>query len=85
MFLKKKYVTKESLYSTKKVHIVDSLSIRTYFFDTAVSCGSEKSYTVVQLNPDEDIYYLLTPYPTLVPPFKKIHQKVTEPLLVTSI
>ena len=30
-------------------------------------CGIENSHNVVQLNPDEDKYYLLTPYPTLMP------------------
>ena len=33
--------------------------------------SSEKSHNVVQLNPDEDKYYLLTPYPTLMQPLKK--------------
>ena len=54
-----------------KVCFVDTLSRRTYFWDTAVPCGSENSHNVVQLNPDEDKYYLLTPYPTLLPPLKK--------------
>ena len=53
------------------VFSVDTLSRRTYFWDTAVPCGSENSHNVVQLNPDEDKYYLLTPYPTLIPPLKK--------------
>ena len=47
------------------------LSRRTYFWDTAVPCGSKIIHNVVQLNPDEDKYYLLTPYPTLMPPLKK--------------
>ena len=54
-----------------KVHFVDTLSRRTYFWDTAVPCGSENSHNVVQLNPDEDKYYLLTPYPTLMQSLKK--------------
>ena len=54
-----------------KVLFVDTLSRRTYFWDTAVPCGSENSHKVVQLNPDEDKYYLLTPYPTLMQPSKK--------------
>ena len=54
-----------------KVHFVDPLSRRTYFWDTAVPYGSENSHNVVQLNPDEDKYYLLTPYPTLMQPLKK--------------
>ena len=32
--------------------------------------GSENNHNVVQLNPDEDKYYLLTPYPTLMHPLK---------------
>ena len=53
------------------VHFVGTLSKRIYFWDTAVPCGSENSPNVVQLNPDEDKNYLLTPYPTLMPPLKK--------------
>ena len=44
---------------------------RTYFWDTAVPCGSENSHNVVQLNPDVEKYYLITPYPTLMQPLKK--------------
>ena len=47
------------------------LSRRTYFWDTVVPCGSKIIHNVVQLNADEDKYYLLTPYPTLMPPLKK--------------
>ena len=47
-----------------KVHFVDTLSRRTYFWDTAVPCGSENSHNVVQLN-------LLTPYPTLMQSLKE--------------
>ena len=61
-----------------KVCFVDTLSRRIYFWDTAVPCGSENSHNVVQLNPDEDKYYLLTPYPTLLPPLKKFYLKVLE-------
>ena len=46
-----------------KEYFVDMLSRRTYFCDTAVPCGSEKSHNVVQLNPNEVKYYLLTPCP----------------------
>ena len=59
------------IFYKNKVHFVDTLSRRTYFWDTAVPCGSEKSHNAVQLNPDEDKYYLLTPYPTLMPSLKK--------------
>ena len=44
-----------------KVHFLNTLSRRTYFWDTTVPYGSENSHNVVQLNPDEDTYYLLTP------------------------
>ena len=54
-----------------KVHFVDTLSQRTYFWDTVVPCGSESSHNIVQLNPDENKNYLLTPYPTLMQPLKK--------------
>ena len=70
--MKTNIVIKESLYSIKnKVHFVDTLSRRTYFWDTAVPCGSENSHNVVQLNPDENKYYLLTPYPKLMQSLKK--------------
>ena len=59
------------IFYKNKVHFVDTLSRRTYFWDTAVPCGSENSHNVVQLNPDEDKYYLLTPYPTLLQSLKK--------------
>ena len=59
------------IFYKNKVLFVDTLSRRTYFWDTAVPCGSENSHNVVQLNPDEDKYYLLTPYPTLMQPLKK--------------
>ena len=42
------------IFYKNKVHFVDTLSRRTYFWDTAVPCGSENSHNVVQLNPDED-------------------------------
>ena len=58
-------------YKKNRVHFVDTPSRRTYFWDTAVPCGSENSHNVVQLNSDEDKYYLLTPYPTLWQSLKK--------------
>ena len=71
-FLKITDVTKESQYSTKLKYILfHTLSRRTYFWDTAVPCGSENSHNVVQLNPDEDKHNLFTPYPTPLPPLKK--------------
>ena len=60
MFLKTNVVIKESLIFYK-VHFVDTLSRPTYFWNTAVPCESETSHNVVQLNPDEDKNYLLTP------------------------
>ena len=59
-------------------YFVDTLSRRTYFWDTAVPCGSEKSHNVVQLNPDEDKYYLLTPFPTFLPQLKSFNPKALE-------
>ena len=59
------------IFDKTKVHYVDTLSRRIYFWETAVPSGSENSHNVVQLNPDEDKYYLPTPYPTLMPPLKK--------------
>ena len=49
------------IFYKNKVNFVDALSLRTYFWDTAVQCGSKNSHNVVQLSPDEDNYYLLTP------------------------
>ena len=55
---------------------VDTHSRRAYFWDTAdVPCGFEKSHNVEQLNPNEDNYYIFTPYPTLMPPTKKFSPK----------
>ena len=59
------------IFYKNKVHFVDTLSRRTYFWDTAVPCGSENSHNVVQQNPDKDKNYLLTPYPTLMQPLEK--------------
>ena len=59
------------IFFKNKVHFVDTLSRRTYICDTAVPCGFENSHNVVQLNPHEDKYYLLTPYPTLMPPLNQ--------------
>ena len=71
-FLKINVVTREYPYSTRLKHIfVNTPSRRTYFWDTVVPCGSENSHKVVQLNPDEDKYYLLAPYPTLMQSLKK--------------
>ena len=71
VFEDKRYYKRIPIFYKNKVHFVDTLSRRTYFWDTAVPCGSENSHNVVQINPDEDKYYLLTPYPTLMQPLKK--------------
>ena len=70
-FEDKKCYKRIPIFHKNKVYFVDTLSRRTYFWDTAVPCRSENSHNVVQLNPDEDKYYLLKPYPTLMPPLKK--------------
>ena len=58
------------IFYKNQVHFVGTLARRTYFWDTAVSSGSENSHNVVKLNPDEDKNYLLTPYLTLMQPLK---------------
>ena len=68
-----------------KVHFVDTLSRRTIFGIPQSHVDQKKSHNVVQLNPDEDKYYLLTPYPTLMQSLKNFHPKASEPLLVIQI
>ena len=63
------------IFSKNKVHFVDTLSRGIDFWDAAVPCGSGNSHNVVQLNPEKDKYYLLTPYPTLMQPLKKFSPK----------
>ena len=60
-----------------KVQFDDKLSRRTCFWDTAVPYGSKNSHNGVQLNPDEDKYYLLAPYPTIIPPLKTFSPEST--------
>ena len=73
MFLKTNVVIKESPYSIKiKYNLSTHFQDEHIFWDTSVQCGSENSHKVVQLKPDEDKYYLLTPYPTLMQPLKKL-------------
>ena len=70
----------------KKVHFVDTHSRRTYFWDTAVPCGSENSHNVVKLNPDEEKYNLLTPYPALMQPLKTFsHESIRAECYLQSI
>ena len=38
--------------------------------------GSENSHNVLQLSPDEDKYYLLTPHSTLMPPLKNFSPEI---------
>ena len=71
-FEDKRYYKTIPIFYKNKVHFIDTLSRRNFFGDTAVSCGSENSHKVVQLDPDGDKYYLLTPYPTLMQPLKKV-------------
>ena len=71
-FLKMNVVTKKFPYSTKIKYILLIHFQDEHFFGvTAVPCGSENSHNVVQLNPDEEKYYSLIPYPTLMQPLKK--------------
>ena len=73
MFLKINVVTNESRYSIK-IKIILSIYFQDehFFWDTAVPCGSENSHNVVKLKHDEEKNYLLTPYPTLMQPLKKL-------------
>ena len=66
----------------KIVLFVDTMSRRKQFWDTAVPCRSENSHNVVHFNPNEDKYYLLTPYSTLISPLKNFHLRVCAQLLV---
>ena len=70
VFEYKRYYRRIPIFYKNKVHFVDTLLRRTSFWDTAVPCGSKNSHNFVQLNPDEDKYYLITPYPTLMRPLK---------------
>ena len=73
MFLKTKDAIKESQFSMKIKYILLIHSPADFiFFYTAIPCGSKKSHNRVQLNPDESKNYLLTPYPTLMQPLKKV-------------
>ena len=71
VFEDKRWYKRIPIFCKNKVHFVDTLFRKTNFRDTAVPCGSENRRNVVQLNPDEDKYYLLTPYPTPLPPLSK--------------
>ena len=78
MVLKIKDVIKEFPYSIKIKYnfLTHSNAELIFVWDTAVPSGSENSHNVVQLNPDEDKYYLLAPYPTLMQPLKKFSPEV---------
>ena len=54
VFVDKRCYKRIQIFYKRKVLFVDTLSRRTYFWDTAVPYGSENSHNVVQLNPDED-------------------------------
>ena len=62
----------------KNPNILQNKVEEEHFWDTAVPRGSKNSHNVVQLNPDEDKYYLVTPYPTLMLPLKSFHPKAFE-------
>ena len=49
------------IFYRNEVHFVHTLSQKTCFWDTVVPCGSKNSHNGVQLSPDEDKNYLLTP------------------------
>ena len=70
MFLNIKDVTKESLFSTKMKFILLTYFLLEQIFGIQSSHVHLKKPNVVQLNPDEDKFYLFTPYPTLMPPLK---------------
>ena len=73
MFLKIKDVTKESLFSSKIKYILLTHFQYEHYFGIQPFHVDLKQATmyVVQLNPDEDKYYLLTPYPTLMSSLNK--------------
>ena len=48
VFEDKRCYKKITIFHKNKVHFVDTLSRRTYFWDTAVPCGSENSHNVVK-------------------------------------
>ena len=60
------------IFYKNKVYFVDTLSRRSYFWDGYSSTmWIRKSHKVAQSKLDEDKYYLLTPYPTLLLALKK--------------
>ena len=85
VFEDKRCYKRITIFCKNKVHFDDIFSRRTYVWDTAVPCGPKNIHNVVQLNPDEDKYYLLTPYPTLMQLLKNFHQKAFELLIATQI
>ena len=48
-FLRSKDVTKIPYNLFKKIDVLDTLSLRTFVWDTAISCGSGNSHIVVNL------------------------------------
>ena len=61
MYSKTKDATKEDLCSIKNYILKIQITTNNVF--GSVPCGSENSQSVVQLNPNEDKYYLLHPNP----------------------
>ena len=70
-FLKTNDVKEESQCSTKKSTFCRHSFQTKFFWDTAVSYGSENSHSVEQINPNEHNYYLLTLYSTPMPSLNK--------------
>ena len=77
MILKTKDAIRESQSSTKTKYILLIHSPDEPIFGIQQSLVDQKKAT---MNSDEDKYYLLTPYPTLMEPLKSFHQKAIEPL-----
>ena len=72
-------IMKETFYSItlvpKKYHLYTFLKIKDVKKESPYS--TKIKYILLQLNPDEDKYYLLTPYPTLMPPLTKFSPEST--------
>ena len=72
MFLKINDVIKESQYSIKNIVYLLIHFQEEHIFGIQQSNVDQKLATMLQkLDPDEEKYYLLTPYPTLMQPLKK--------------
>ena len=72
MFSKTKDDIRESHYSIKIKYILLINSPADFFFGYSSPIWIKRQPQGIQLNPDEDKNYLLTPYPTLMQPLKKL-------------